>query len=52
MDAAGQPTSGPVDDALQRVLSASWQPVARHIRLTEAIARTLGVRAATLHAPG
>ena len=48
---ASHPTSGPADEALQRVLAASWQQVGRHASLTEAMARVLGERAATLHAP-
>jgi TetR/AcrR family transcriptional repressor of mexCD-oprJ operon len=48
---AGGPARGPAQDALQRVLAASWQQVARHAQLTEAIGRILGERAAALHAP-
>jgi TetR/AcrR family transcriptional repressor of mexCD-oprJ operon len=44
-----QPASGSA--ALQRVLTASWQQVARHAYLTDAISRILGHRAAELHAP-
>jgi len=45
------PTRDPADVALQRLLAASWQSVARHAQLTEAIGRILGERAAELHAP-
>ena len=48
---ASDPTQGPADVALQRVLTASWQQVAHHAQLTEAIGQILGERATELHAP-
>ena len=36
---AGDPAQGPAEVALQRVLAASWQQVAHHALLTEAIGR-------------
>jgi TetR/AcrR family transcriptional regulator, mexCD-oprJ operon repressor len=45
------PARGPAEAALQRVLAASWQQVASHAQLTEAIGHILGERAAELHAP-
>jgi TetR/AcrR family transcriptional repressor of mexCD-oprJ operon len=48
---ASNPAQGPAEVALQRVLAASWQQVAHHAQLTEAIGHILGERAAELHAP-
>jgi AcrR family transcriptional regulator len=48
---AGELARGRAEVALQRVLAASWQQVAHHAQLTEAIGRILGERAAELHAP-
>jgi hypothetical protein len=48
---AADPARGTAEAALQRVLAASWQQIARHAQLTEAISRTLGTRAAELHSP-
>ena len=50
IDASG-PTSDPADQALLRVLAASWQHVAQHAALTDLLGRSLGERAAELHAP-
>lgn len=50
IDASG-PTSGPADQALLRVLAASWQHVSQHAALTDLLGRSLGERAAELHAP-
>ena len=46
-----RPETGPADEALVRVLQASWQQVGSQARLLEMITRTLGPRAADLHAP-
>lgn len=45
------PDTGRADEALLRVLQASWQQVGSHARLLELITRTLGPRAAEMHAP-
>lgn len=45
------PDTGPADEALLRVLRASWQQVGSHARLLEMITRTLGPRAVEMHAP-
>jgi hypothetical protein len=45
------PETGPADEALLRVLQASWQQVGSQARLMETITRDLGPRAAAMHAP-
>jgi AcrR family transcriptional regulator len=45
------PEAGPADEALLRVLHASWQQVGTHARLLEMIGSALGPRAAEMHAP-
>jgi AcrR family transcriptional regulator len=44
------PTAGPADEALRRVLETSWREVAARARLIE-LAHTLGERMVDLHAP-
>ena len=48
---AGDPSSGPADEALLRVVAASWREVADHAGLVDTVSRSLGERAAELHAP-
>jgi TetR/AcrR family transcriptional regulator, mexCD-oprJ operon repressor len=50
ISAGTRPRGRPMAGCL-RPLAASWQQVARHAQLTEAIGRILGERAAALHAP-
>jgi AcrR family transcriptional regulator len=47
----GDPTSGPAEEALLRVMAASWREVAEHAGLVDTVSRSLGERAAELHAP-
>ena len=47
---AGDPTAGPADEALRRVVATSWREVAARARLVE-LAHTLGERMVELHAP-
>ena len=47
---SGDPTAGPADEALRRVLATSWREVAARARLVE-LAHTLGERMVELHAP-
>ena len=48
---AGDPGEGPAQDALLRVLGASWQQVSRHARLIDTVDHALGERSVGLHAP-
>jgi AcrR family transcriptional regulator len=46
-----RPEDGPADEALLRVLHASWQQVGSQARLLDMIGSALGPRAAEMHAP-
>jgi TetR/AcrR family transcriptional repressor of mexCD-oprJ operon len=48
---ASDPGSGPAQDALLRVLAASWQQVSAHAPLVDTVGRVLGDRVEELHAP-
>jgi AcrR family transcriptional regulator len=48
---ACDPASGPADQALLRVLAASWRQVSRRAALVETVARGLGLEGEELHAP-
>jgi AcrR family transcriptional regulator len=48
---AAEPEVGPADEALLRVLKASWQQVGSQARLLDMIGSALGPRAGEMHAP-